>query len=558
MKKLITGLSTILSISASASIALSAAYTGPGEKTTIAENQKKYSEFCQGVANSDSPPKVNYLGEKVKRAAMKLSAVSNYSFYFYSGPLKAYGLKPAAEDRDSKPAKAPEAYADGSATQAPVGTSHNAHNFLSILCGEFRDRASMIEAKLDWIGNLYKLPVQEQKKIDLSKNLWSQVSAYSYNPYLEFSAKLWQARQIEKSSTFTLGGYDVESPIEGQLVCETKFIFDQYILKNKSFSSLTSFEQGYKKFESTDGNCSTSDKNSYYDFRGDSNFKPNTPESNGMIWYSSSISNQCKTTTTAKEKAKISGAVCSSYFKTPFKFRWDASRAGLSTWLFRHSKYDSVFSKEGETVYVVPSQGDVTQPFEFKINGAKHKEFLPAWSPAASWGLVDIGFNSLFKLGSDVEPNLKMAYERIRDAVNRHTDWYSSGFDDGMGMVREQAYSPFVASSYEMSASDEFTSPGLTVNSPSDGKKHWMFIFRVKKQNWYTTKSMAENKPIDFDRHWFDEMSFGTNEMAKLERAWDRLGTPLEDELDSILYLHNIPSYGGRPVADTYPNLNDF
>ncbi len=552
MKKTII-ITTLLTLSP---FSWSADYTGPSKPTTVAENQEVFNRYCIGTADSDSVPKVNYENEKVKRAAKKLSAVSAFSYYFYSGPLKAYGLKSAPADTEVVPAPAPEKYADDSATGAPSGTSHNAHNFLVILCGEFRDQASMIEAKLDWVTNLYKLPDSKQGKIDLSKNLWAQVSAHSYSPYLYFSQSLWGARQEKYSKQIKLGDYEVDSPVEGQLVCETKFIFDQYITKDKPFDNLSNFESEYKKFEAVEGNCSLSDKDSYYDFRGDSNFKPNSPESNGMIWYSSSITNQCKSTTEAKEGAKIKSSDCSKYFKAPFKARWNAARAGLSAWLFRDKKFDSTFSSEGSAVYIIPHQLGSSKPFEFKINGQQYKEFISGWSQPTSWPKSDIGYNELFALGTS-KPDYKTAYERIRDAVNRHTDWYSSGFDDGMGMLREQAYSPFVASSYEMSASNGFTSPGVTVKSASDGKKHWMFVFRVKKQNWYNTASLAENKLIDFDKHWFDETSLGTNGLAKSEHAWDRLGTPLEDEMDSIIYLHNITT-GEEVVADGFPNINEM
>ncbi len=43
---------------------------------------------------------------------------------------------------------------------------------------------------------------------------------------------------------------------------------------------------------------------------------------------------------------------------------------------------------------------------------------------------------------------------------------------------------------------------------------------------------------------WLDETSLGTTDLAKEEGAFDRLGTALEHEQDSILYLHNICSNG--------------
>ena len=67
-----------------------------------------------------------------------------------------------------------------------------------------------------------------------------------------------------------------------------------------------------------------------------------------------------------------------------------------------------------------------------------------------------------------------------------------------------------------------------------------MFVFRVKAKNWYTPERVANNEKINFDKMWFDETSFGDSGLANSEKAWDKLGTASEDELDSILYLVNV------------------
>ncbi|MCJ8277167.1 MAG: hypothetical protein HRT44_07185, partial [Bdellovibrionales bacterium] len=136
--------------------------------------------------------------------------------------------------------------------------------------------------------------------------------------------------------------------------------------------------------------------------------------------------------------------------------------------------------------------------------------------------------------------NQELVYERLRGSVDRHTNWYAAGFNDGNGVVKDQAFSPFVASSYVMSASDEFTTCGITVQCPPDGLKRWMFIFRVKPENWYNPQRILDNEPVDFDKMWFDETSFGDSGLANGESAWDRLGTAMEEELDSILYLIHV------------------
>jgi hypothetical protein len=83
------------------------------------------------------------------------------------------------------------------------------------------------------------------------------------------------------------------------------------------------------------------------------------------------------------------------------------------------------------------------------------------------------------------------------------------------------------------------------IDPDSRNYKHFMFVFKIHKDNWYTPERInAEDQPVpNFDRYWFDETSFGESGLANSEKAWDRLGTALEDELDTVLYLHNISSF---------------
>ena len=74
----------------------------------------------------------------------------------------------------------------------------------------------------------------------------------------------------------------------------------------------------------------------------------------------------------------------------------------------------------------------------------------------------------------------------------------------------------------------------------ADGRKYWMYVFRVPVANLVTSTTIAEGQKFDLDTAWFDETSLGDTELADREKAFDRLGTVLEGEYDSILYLHNI------------------
>jgi hypothetical protein len=402
----------------------------------------------------------------------------------------------------------------------------------------------MVKEKINWVIRMNKLKVgKRETPIDLNQNIWSQVIASDYRPYLNISSKLFDLKRQDEEKNGnryikfakTKVTEQIDYPVEGQTVCETKFIFSELIAKG--VNDISNFGDYKKKFAEFQKNCSAEDNDYYYSFRGDSNFKPNSPESNGMIWHSSSITTHCKSTTEAKkDEKKVSDEDCANYFKSPFQSRWNAAKSGLLTWVMRATKHDAVFENSKSSMFVVPHKKFKPEPYHFKFSAeasGHKKDFVNEWD----WNAPDLGFNAFAALTTNVHDT---TYKRLRDAVNRHTDWYASGFDDEMGLARPQAYSPFVATSYVMYASDEFTAPGVTVQAESDGRKHWMFVFKVHKNNWYTTKSIKDDLKVNFDVHWIDETSLGTNYLADKERAWDRLGTPVEGEFDSILYLHNI------------------
>lgn len=537
----------------------------PTVSATEFEQQKIWNQYCVGERKSVEIPQPNYADSDILNAAKKLAMVSPYSYYFYSGPLLAYKLK-KGKDLVDPPADFPKDIKQ-------VKNGHkNSHAFLTLLCGEFRDRPTLIKEKINWVKKMYLLPDEPQKKLNINHDLWPQFTARSYIKYINTSKDIFAAKEnLYKTKKYktVLDSYVEDYPIGPFTVCETKFIFKKYVETGAEFSpfglrrknteliqALTAYLAEYKKFKKR---CSANDLTYFYNFRGDSNFKPNSPESNGMIWYSTTISNICqrqddgRITVKSKMLDKVEDPeICEKYYKNPFAYRWSAARAGLATWILREETFDKDFSSEDTRIQIVPHLKPIDKPFGFKLpqkqsteeQGQLYFSTLKQWenSQKEFWQRNDFGFNAITGLGTKTV-NRNLAYSRLRDAVNRHTDWYNSGYDDGLGLKRNEAYSPLVASSYEMSASDGFTSPGVTVQSPSDGCKHWMFVFKLKLDQWYNTLSLQQKKPINFDRHWLDETSFGTNDLADSERALDRMGTALEGEMDSILYLHNITKY---------------
>ncbi len=601
-----------------------------------------FADYCGNVKRiSTEIPYPSYDNDLVKTAVKKLNTVAPVSFYMYHPVISSYGfrkgtdpnfpwdryqdilelpgnyqfgqkkdwdtgemgefdeehLKPKFEYEyfsvDSKPPK--NLNIDGKS----VSVNGNTHAFLVYLCGEFRDRPTLIKEKLEWISQLYKLPAAEQPVVSAEqvkkegKSIWSYVAAPSYAYYVMFSRKAFKAKEDkawgEDQSRRLMNlseKWQVDKPVPAFDVCEVKYMMTEYIFKAepeaKEFPGYDQYMRGLDSYRSS--YCTTMDNDYYYDFRGDSNMKPNSPESNGMIWHATSVMSRCQRDENGRvsvakdwgssEPLNFDVSECEDYMSRPFSNRWNAARAALTTWTLRNEQFDPYFSDTRTLVSIVPTLNPESVPAGFKIYGedtylgADPENFMAKYSAnvAENWLAPDSGFTSVFGINPSGVKEIDYAYERLKDAVDRHTDWYASGYDDTSfepvkARVIGQAYSPFVASSYEMSESDAFTAPGITVNGPVDGRRQWMFVFKVHKDKWYNTESLAAGKPVNFETQWFDETSFGTTHLADTERAWDRLGTPLEGEMESILYLHNIMNEGtaikSMTSPDQYPAVED-
>ncbi len=505
------------------------------DQISAADNWKLWQEYCVGDQDVTRRPTPNYDNPVVMEAAKQLSRVAAHSFSLYSDISSHHKTDVPAELEGT--------------------VSKMAHEFLGYTCGEFRDRATMVETKIRWVAEMNYLDDEPGPEYDPSGDPWKQMKQSDYKPYLALSSALWTARQSRLANEgrryMKVGERQVDTPVPAQTICETKYMFASYVKAGKSFDNLEAFDAGYPAF--AEAYCNLPDDEAwYYDFRGDSNIKPNSPESNGMIWFSRTMAKQCDARASAPpyqkartESANVTDADCQRYYKYPFTERWNAARAGLASWVLVDPYGDALDSNSTFTVF--PRWiGDETYLFGDKGPYRAKNDLgdIPlldgyAWKYGA-FGLPEMHGNDKQKI-----------HTLIQLAVDRHTDWYDSGYDDLMewkAYKRDQAYSPFVASSYEMSKSDHFVTPGTTVpviDPSSKNHKHWMFVFKVRKEYWYTPERInAEDVPVpNFDRYWFDETSFGESGLANSERAWDRLGTTLEEEHAALLYLHNLPAY---------------
>ena len=495
-------------------------------------------------------PTANYKNVNVNRAANILTQVADMDFYFYGGIKKLYAAK---------------------AEEGPAEYSKNARLFLTQLCGEFRDRPEMIEAKVQWIKNMVRPGAEAQENIDYKKllqndaSIWTQLSGHSYNKYLQFSDRLFTVRATEAANNKRIQyildkklGVDAEAPVKPNTVCETKFQIGEYVVKNRQVNNqaqLDAYQKDYINFRDNTSSCSEDDKDYLYNFRGDANFKHYSPESNAMIWHALSIARFCKSATEATGLDKdITDEDCKGYFSAPFLSRYNAARSGLAAWLVYGKQFEAAFQNQALSTTILPNfdKNIGKVPFKMQVSSGEIVESHVELNDST------LSFNSIFMKAGQVD--LRGAFDRLKGAVNRHTNWYQSGYmnlvDDAPADkpdAKTQAYSPFVASSYEMSKSNTFAECGYTIQCPNpEGRKAWMFVFKIKSENWYSTIDLARKKTLDFDKIWLDETSFGTDRLADAERAFDRLGTAIEGEFAEIIYLKNLAagnnSENGNPL----------
>lgn len=558
-------------------------YAGPFSPLTAEGRKMLFNSYCDWKGDISVIPAANYSNAHVIRAAEILSQVDDEDFYFYSAIKNFYKAQAAA---------GPQTLTNAQGESFTVKS--NARLFLTQLCGEFRDRPEMIQAKVQWVKNMVRPGMEKQQLVNYqqllkeNKSIWSVLAGDSYKKYLEFSNALFSARAQEAKrdtaahrSIKELLGEDAEGVVKPNTICETKYIIGEYVAKGRSFSDLDSYQDGYlgktghtkNAFVNDDTKCSQADRDYVYNFRGDANFKHYSPESNGMIWHALSIARFCSSPTKATGKDEdIEDEDCADYFSKPFLSRYNAARSGLAAWLIYAKSYQADFQNQSTPAIMLPKFNKKIGQYAFNMQ-------------VASGAVVDtdiklkdstLQFNEMFGIGGIIagKKDLKGAYNRLRDAVNRHTNWYKSAYRNDLGTPKmkleivepataekpdekDKAYSPFVASSYEMSKSDAFAGCGYTVPCSADVQPHkaWMFVFKVHKNNWYSTNSLARREPVDFDKYWLDETSFGTDRLADAERAFDRLGTAVDDEFADIIYLKNLSpgssmGGGGEPISD--------
>jgi hypothetical protein len=114
------------------------------------------------------------------------------------------------------------------------------------------------------------------------------------------------------------------------------------------------------------------------------------------------------------------------------------------------------------------------------------------------------------------------------------------------------AYSPIVAASYDVSASDFFVRRDYPSTDPFEyGKAKWLHVMRFPTTSYYDEQDLAVGKAMDFDKHYFNETSLSNDYYD--ERALDHWGYVEGAEAYAQVYL----TYGHRgeqpPTPPTVP-----
>ena len=268
---------------------------------------------------------------------------------------------------------------------------------------------------------------------------------------------------IEKSTLFL-------SPTQ----CEMKFMFYNYMTKNSKPLRPAQYEEELAEWEETE--CTDEDFEYMFNFRGHKNFKPLWLESNAFIWNS------------RRARSAEINKRGNSYYKNPFAQRYTRSRMVWSTYLNYRDKDRKKMAKAsndggGHILYITDQDRDENGIADYKLfselgcgdQGVGNKDNCNAVEPpyametknttggSDNWDVSHFWLDDMNFLENYHTFEERM--ERFNQALDRHTNWGPTSYwaEDAskIGAKGSQvkfipAYSPIVACSYDISASDSF------------------------------------------------------------------------------------------------------
>ncbi len=531
------------------------------ELPSLSDDVVMENEFCVYQNQQPYVKEVKWDNPAIARAMSSLGPGWRSTFSYYDWRY-AYGLE---SENASDPDEARNA---------------RVRNFIRVLCGEFRDYPEMMGRKLDVVTNaqVYAGP-DEMETVNEDGNLFSQITYPAYRKMINAMRVMHSYRQglvRDDNDGYVYndganGDYSgrVENSVPPWTHCEMKFMFATYMVAGAP--QLSTWGNGDKpedyerKFaEYQEEHCSPEDFAWMYNFRGHKNFKPLWLESNGFIWNS-------RRARTAATKADDE-----SYYERPFAHRLLQTKQLLASYLFYRDEHAEQFGEAyasggGPILYITDQDGDGDNVADYRLfdeegcgdNGVgstnpSYNCNMVDWDTAAEtesttghtagwnpdwFALPDMGFMQTFT-------TFEQRMARFNQALDRHTNWGPTGYymldASGEEAAPNQvkfigAYSPIVACSYDISASDAFASGDYPSTDPFEsGHTKWMYIMRFPTRYYYDEKDMKNGEPFDFYRAYFNETSLSNDYYH--ERALDRFGfVPPGDVYANVYFV-----YGSR------------
>jgi len=543
----------------------------PGlEEPVVSDN-----EFCTYSDEIPYVASVSWSHPKI-RAAMRRLGPGWRSMYTYYDWRVPYGLESDTSGSEEEQRNA------------------KVRNFIRVLCGEYRDYPEMLEAKLDAIGQRqYYGGKDEVAEFDLDADLFGQLTVPAYERMTQVMGTMHSYRQQQLADAndgfhygfgeHGHGSRRVEHSVAPWTHCEMKFMFSRFMIAGAprvtSFGSdsdtqvsAATYEAQYADFRAA--SCTADDLDWMYNFRGHNNYKPLWLESNAYMWNS-------RRARKAEQNRDVN-----DYYLRPFASRHHRSRQALGAYLFYPQEHhaDLIRASEGgggPILYVTDQDTDGNLLADYRLfadddgcgdqgvgstNPSSNCNMV-SWARAAAqqqttgsvagwdrslWGLPDMGMFQVF--GSFEE---RMA--RFNQALDRHTNWGPTSYymidaslpdaaADQIKMIG--AYSPVVACSYDISASDFFARRDFVSNGYESGQLKWMFVMKFRASDYYDEADLRDGRPMDFGRDYFNETSM-SNDYYR-ERALDHFGFIPPGDIHAIVYF----VYGDR--GDDVPALEDI
>lgn len=451
-----------------------------------------------------------------------------------------------------------------------------ARNYIRVICGEHRDYPDMIAAKLAVIGDHTHAAGPEQlQNVDTTENLFDQLT---YPAYVRLTNVMGTMHSY-RSNSGALDGYHygfgayghgsrrVDHSVAPFTHCEMRFVFANYLVDGApTFFSAAQYEVDYTAYKANV--CSADDLAYMYNFRGHVNFQPLWLESNAFIHNSRRA-----------RGAELSTGARDTYLR-PFATRYNKAREAWATYLFYRDQdhADMIQASEsggGHVLYLTDQDSDGDGLADYRLFGqlgcgdqgvglatpssnCNMVGWTTAWNTATTtghsaswdpelWGSPDMGFMQTFT-------SFEERMGRFNQALDRHTNWGPTGYymldasTEGDTSPRFYgAYSPIVAASYDVSASDFFVRRDYpSTHAYEQNRAKWLFVMRFPTASYYDEARMAAGDPIDFDSQYFNETSLSNDYYD--ERALDHWGYIEGAEMYAQVYL-TYGHHGDQPPA---------